>query len=83
MIAFPSSALHHPYWQFYLLPYATLAVAHAVDTVVSRLPAPRRLLACTAVLLWVVIASASMLHTRYTRPSGYVARKVRQLDHYL
>ncbi len=83
VVAFPSSALHHPYWQFYLLPYATLAVAHAVDIVLSRLPARRRLLACTAVLLWVVIASASMLHTRYTRPSGYVARKVRQLDRYL
>ena len=83
VVAFPSSALHHPYWQFYLLPYATLAVAHVVDTILSRLPARQRLVACTAVLLWVVIASASMLHTRYTRPSGYVARKVRQLDRYL
>jgi 4-amino-4-deoxy-L-arabinose transferase-like glycosyltransferase len=83
VVAFPSSARHHPYWQFYLLPYATLAVAHVIDTIVSRLPASRRRLVCAAVLLWVAVSSGSTLHTRYSRPSSYVARMVRQFQHYL
>jgi hypothetical protein len=66
-----------------LLPYATLALAYVLDQVVGRLPTPRRRLVHVAVVLRVVGASAYTLHVRYTRSSGYVARKVREFAPYL
>jgi len=83
LAGFPSSARYHAYWQFNLLPYATLAVAQVLDTMVARLAPPRRRIAYAVLVLWVGIASGKMLHTRYHRPSGYVARMVRQFQHYL
>jgi len=83
LAGFPSSARYHAYWQFDLLPYATLAVAHVLDTMVARLGRPQRRIAYAALVLWVGIASGTMLHTRYHRPSGYVGRMVRQFQHYL
>jgi 4-amino-4-deoxy-L-arabinose transferase-like glycosyltransferase len=83
VVLFPTSARYHAYWQFYLLPYETLAVADVLERVGARLrPAPRRL-GYAVVVLWLVGASAVTLRTRYTRPSGYVERKVRELSPYL
>jgi len=36
------SARYHAYWQFYLLPYATLAVAHVLETLGGRMAPARR-----------------------------------------
>jgi len=83
VVLFPTSARYHAYWQFYLLPYATLAVAEVLERFASRLRPGRRRLVYAVVVLWVIGASAATLTTRYTRPSGYVARKVRELSPYL
>jgi 4-amino-4-deoxy-L-arabinose transferase-like glycosyltransferase len=83
VVAFPSSAEHHPYWQFCLLPYATLSVAEVLDRLGSQLRSDRRRLLYGAAAVWIAVSSASMLATRYSRPSGYVARKVREFAPYL
>lgn len=83
VVAFPGSALNHPYWQFYLLPYATLALAHVLEELRGRLSSSRLLLLHAVIVVWIVTTSARMLSVRYSRPSGYVARKVRQLAPYL
>jgi hypothetical protein len=83
VVAFPSSAEHHPYWQFLLLPYATLSVAEVLDRLGSPLASDRRRLLYGAAAVWIAVSSAAMLSTRYSRPSGYVARKVREFEPYL
>jgi 4-amino-4-deoxy-L-arabinose transferase-like glycosyltransferase len=83
VVGFPSSARYHAYWQFYLLPYATLALAHVLDALGGRLAPARRRLAHAAVLTALVVASTHTLWVRYSRPSGYVARKVREFTPYL
>lgn len=83
VVGFPTSARYHAYWQFPLLPFATLAVAFVLERLGARLSPSRRRLVYASVALWVVAASAAMLHMRYTRPSGYVARQIRQFQHYL
>jgi hypothetical protein len=83
VVGFPTSARYHAYWQFYLLPYATLALAHVLETAGTRLPPARRRLAYAAVAAAIVLASTHTLWVRYSRPSGYVARKVREFTPYL
>ena len=83
VILFPSSARYHAYCQFYLLPYATLALADMLERVGARLaPRPRTLL-YAGVVVWIVTASAITLHYRYTNPSGHVAKTVQELAPYL
>jgi 4-amino-4-deoxy-L-arabinose transferase-like glycosyltransferase len=81
VVAFPTSARYHAYWQFYLLPYATLSVAYVLDTLAMRIPARR--LAYAVVVVGVLVSSGVTLAGRYARPSGYVARQVREFEHYL
>lgn len=83
VVAFPSSARFHPYWQFYLLPYAILALAHTLDLLSGRLVPTRRWLLTATVVCWLVVDATLMLSLRYARPSGYVVRKVQQFQHYL
>jgi len=83
VVGFPTSARYHAYWQFYLLPYATLAVAHVLETLGGRMAPARRRFLHAVVVLWIVIGSTQLLWVRYSRPSGYVARKVRELAPYL
>src|SRR5207247_934975 len=37
VLGFPSSARYHAYWQFYLLPYATLSLAYVLERLAPRL----------------------------------------------
>jgi 4-amino-4-deoxy-L-arabinose transferase-like glycosyltransferase len=83
VVGFPTSARYHPYWQFYLLPYATLALAYVLTAIDVHLPRSRRMAVHAAVVVWIVTASGIMLFVRYSRPSGYVARMVRELSPYL
>jgi hypothetical protein len=83
VILFPSSARYHAYWQFYLLPYTTLALADTLERAGTRLAPRPRMLLHASVVVWVVTASAITLHYRYSNPSGYVAKTVRELASYL
>jgi 4-amino-4-deoxy-L-arabinose transferase-like glycosyltransferase len=83
VILFPSSARYHAYWQFYLLPYATLALADTLERAGACIARRPRMLLYTGVVVWIATASAITLHYRYTNPSGYVAKTVRELEPYL
>jgi hypothetical protein len=83
VLAFPTSARYHAYWQFYLLPYATLSLAYVLEAIAVRLSSRWRTAVPVAVLLAVVGSAAVTLTARYARPSGYVARQVRAFQHYL
>jgi 4-amino-4-deoxy-L-arabinose transferase-like glycosyltransferase len=83
VIAFPTSARYHPYWQFYLLPYTTLALAYVLEELGTRMSSRARGMVHAAVLLAIVVSAGVTLAGRYARPSGYVARQVRAFQHYL
>ena len=83
VLGFPSSARYHAYWQFYLLPYATLSLAYVLERLAPRLSPGSRALVYAAVACWLAAASAFTLSTRYAVPSVFVVRKVRQFDRYL
>jgi 4-amino-4-deoxy-L-arabinose transferase-like glycosyltransferase len=83
VVAFPTSARYHAYWQFYLVPYATLSVAYVLDTLATRMSSAVRRLAYAVVVVGVLVSSGVTLAGRYSRPSGYVARQVREFEHYL
>jgi len=83
VLGFPSSARYHAYWQFYLLPYATLSLAYVLERLAPRLSPGSRALVYTGVACWLVAASTFTLSTRYAAPSLFVAKKVRQFDRYL
>jgi len=83
VVGFPSSTRYHAYWQFYLLPYATLSLAYVLERLAPRLSPGSRALVYTGVACWLVAASTFTLSTRYAAPSLFVAKKVRQFDRYL
>ena len=83
VILFPSNARYHAYWQFYLLPYATLALADVLERVGARLAPRPRMFLYVGVAVWIVTASAITLHYRYSNPSGHVAKTVQELAPYL
>ena len=83
IVAFPTSARYHAYWQFYLLPYATLSVAYVLDTLATRVSLTARRVAYAVVVAGVLVSSGVTLAGRYARPSGYVARQVREFANYL
>ena len=83
VVAFPTSARYHAYWQFYLLPYATLSVAYVLETFATRLSRPAQRLVYGAVVASLLVSSGVTLVGRYGRPSGYVARQVRAFANYL
>ncbi len=83
VVAFPTSARYHAYWQFYLLPYATLALAYVLDELGTRLPGRARHVVYAAVVAGIVVSSGVTLVGRYARPSGYVARQMREFQNYL
>src|SRR5205823_689101 len=76
VLGFPSSARYHAYWQFYLLPYATLSLAYVLERLAPRLSPGSRALVYAAVACWLAAASAFTLSTRYAVPSVFVVRKV-------
>ena len=83
VVAFPTSARYHAYWQFYLLPCATLSVAYVLETLATRASPTARRLAYAVVVIGVLVSSGVTLTVRYARPSGYVARQVREFEPYL
>ena len=83
VVAFPTSARYHAYWQFYLLPYATLSVAYVLEALESRVSPTARRLVYGVIVIGVLVSSGVTLAVRYGRPSGYVARQVREFANYL
>jgi len=83
VVGFPSSTRYHAYWQFYLLPYATLSLAYVLDRLGPQLSRGSRQLLYAGVACWLVAASAFTLSTRYATPSRYVLKRVRAFEHYL
>ncbi len=83
VVGFPSSTRYHAYWQFYLLPYATLSLAYVLDRFGPRLARGSRRLLYAGIASWLVAASAFTLSTRYATPSRYVLKRVRAFEPYL
>ena len=83
VILFPSSARYHHYWQFYLLPYAVLSLAQILDVVGPQLTCRARRFLHMGIVLWLLVASTATLWSRYTHPSGYVARMLNEWQFYL
>ncbi len=83
VVGFPSSTRYHAYWQFYLLPYATLSLAYVLDRFGPRLSRGSRRLLYAGIASWLVAASAFTLSTRYATPSRYVLKRVRVFERYL
>jgi hypothetical protein len=78
ILAAPAWAKVHPYWQFYLLPFAATAVGLAVETLLRRAARSRRalaLLGCAG--LEVLATSAYTLHLRHTRVGVYAVEQTR------
>ena len=83
VIIFPNGARYHAYWQFYCLPYAVLSLAYVLEGAESRLHAGQQRLLYAGVIAWLVVASAITLWSRYTQPSGYVAKTLSQWQFFL
>ncbi len=83
VLVFPNGARYHPYWQFYLLPFAALGLAQALELLETRLAPGRRPALRAGVVLWILCASAVTLWVRYTQPSTYVEHMLAQWREYL
>jgi 4-amino-4-deoxy-L-arabinose transferase-like glycosyltransferase len=83
VVLFPTSARYHAYWQFYLLPYQTLALAWVLDRLGARVGPRLRRAGWVVVALWLVVASALTLQFRYTHPSGFVREQLASFQYFL
>ena len=83
VLIFPNGARHHAYWQFYCLPYAVLSLAYMLERIEAKLQAQHHSLLYAGVIMWLGIASAITLWSRYTQPSGYVAKMISQWQFFL
>ena len=83
IIVFPNGARYHAYWQFYLLPYMVLSLAHALRAMSRRLEErPRRAL-WVGTAVWIFAASTMTLRYRYAHPSAAVAQMLIAWRNYL
>jgi hypothetical protein len=82
VLAAPSWARVHPYWQFYALPYVALSML-LVARLLWRGAAGRRSALAGALLavfaLDAAIGAASTLHYRHTQPSAHAVKQTAEL----
>ena len=80
VLAAPPWATAHPYWQFYALPFVTLATTLVLHHLWRWAATARAIVPalCLAVLVAdIAVASAVVLHVRHTRPHAYAERVTR------
>jgi hypothetical protein len=74
LLAAPSWAKAHAFWQFYFLPFAVLSTVLVARSLWSRARRSGRLwprLLLGAFILEIAVTSAYLIHFRHTRPGGF------------
>ncbi|HXO18462.1 MAG TPA: glycosyltransferase family 39 protein [Thermoanaerobaculia bacterium] len=78
VLAAPSWASIHPYWQFYFLPFVVLAIVLAGRSLWTPPNRWRRAL-CAIFVLEILGTSAYTLHLRHTRVGEYAVKKTAEI----
>jgi 4-amino-4-deoxy-L-arabinose transferase-like glycosyltransferase len=82
VLAAPTWAKVHMYWQFYFLPFVTLSMTLVWSSLWRKIAKTQsRAFQALAVIfiLEVIVTSAYMLHFRHTRPGSYAIEKTAEL----